>query len=242
MQKYYFKIMKTLSISSISSIVSLLFLLTHTASGQSPEKSQLKAQTFQLDTLAEADKGQNTEYRIILPISGINTLDKRVRADVEKQKDDFLKEIYKMMEKKEYMKTFPAPSSFYAEPASVYSDEKLVSYLFHISYYHAGYAHPMNLQYSYNYNKKTEERIWLNDYFSLTTATDSSFLIESIAISVHQEPYFIKKLYEVDFNVEKDSISFNFDNYEIAPYSAGLIRGKVSKFNLKMLINDSYSK
>jgi hypothetical protein len=50
----------------------------------------------------------------------------------------------------------------------------------------------------------------------------------------------LHKLYDLDFNIEKDTISFNFSDYEIACYAEGLIQAKIHKKELYNKIRTNY--
>ncbi len=44
----------------------------------------------------------------------------------------------------------------------------------------------------------------------------------------------------MDFSMEKDTISFNFDDYEIARYAEGIIQARINKSLLKKYIKSNY--
>ncbi len=50
----------------------------------------------------------------------------------------------------------------------------------------------------------------------------------------------VTNLNEMDFNIEKDTISFNFDDYEIASYAEGIIQARINKSLLKKNIKSNY--
>lgn len=192
---------------------------------------------FTLDTFSTVDKERNTEIFISIPLSNIASIDSIVRAEIENQKNDFLKSLDRMIHEDKRILSAPK-SNFYVELISVYQDDKLISYCFIISYYHAGAAHPMTMYYSSNYNMKSKRKIGFGDYFNLNTKADTLFFTNIISQAINRKGVHVSNLQNIDMNIEKDTISFNFDAYELTSYAAGIIRGRISKNELKDKIKD----
>ena len=70
---------------------------------------------------------------------------------------------------------------------------------------------------------------------------NTTFFTDIITRSIRNEDVFLWELYDsLGFNIEKDTISFNFSCYEIANYAEGLIRAKIHKKELYDKINTKY--
>ena len=65
-------------------------------------------------------------------------------------------------------------------------------------------------------------------------------MTDIITKSIGREGIFVNELNNIDFNIEQDTISFNFDNYEIASYGAGIIQGRIQKHKLNEKIKTTY--
>jgi hypothetical protein len=194
---------------------------------------------FRLDTIQKTDSERNLLIFISIPVSGIKQIDKVVFEEIEKQKNDFIQSLDEMI--KENSRILNTVSSYFqAEPISVYKDDKVTSILFIVSYYPAGAAHGMLMYYSFNFDNITQQRILFSDYFVLKNKADTVFMTDRITKSIKREGIFITELNNLDFNIEKDAISFNFDNYEIASYAEGILRGRIQKFKLYNKVKTTY--
>jgi hypothetical protein len=194
---------------------------------------------FLLDTLHNFDKSRNLETFISVPISGIIEVDNKVKTEIENQKSDFISSLDKMIkEDKEILTTIN--SDFHAEPISVYKGKKIISYLFIVSYYHGGAAHPMTMYYSFNFDFQTKQQIAFNDFFIIKTNADTLYFTDIITKAINREEVNVSKLKDIDFNIENDTISFNFDDYEIASYAEGVLRGRINRNKLNDRIRTTY--
>lgn len=181
---------------------------------------------FRLDTIQTNDTARNLSIFISIPVSGIKLLDKVVFDEIEKQKDDFTRSLDEMIKEDKGILS-SINSGFQAEPVSVYKDSKVTSILYIISYYHGGAAHPMTMYYSFNFDSKTQKRISFSDYFIVKNSADTAFMTDIITEAVGREGVFVSGLKDIDFNIEQDTISFNFDDYEIASYAEGIMQGRI---------------
>ena len=128
------------------------------------------------------------------------------------------------------------PSGFYVDPVSVFRDDKIISYCFIINSDHAGAAHPFTEYYSFNYDLKKNKPIAFSDYFNVHSKQDTQSFISNINRAIDRPNIEVDKLDGIDFNIEKDSVAFNFDDYEIASYAEGIIKAKVAKQTLKQFV------
>jgi hypothetical protein len=93
---------------------------------------------------------------------------------------------------------------------------------------------------SINFDGKTLKKISFGEYFSLNSAEDTNQMIQLITEKINRDGIRLSSLQNIDFNVEMDTISFNFDTYEIAGYASGTIRAKVEKKLLQRFIQKGY--
>lgn len=194
---------------------------------------------FRLDTIQKTDTARNLSIFISFPVSGMKQLDKVVFDEIEKQKNDFIRSLDLMIiEKKGRMSSIN--SDFQAEPVSVFKDGKVTSILYIVSYYHGGAAHPITMYYSFNFDNKTQKRISFSDYFIVKNLADTIFMTDLITKAIGREGVFVSNLKGIDFNIEQDTISFNFDDYEIASYADGIMQGRIHRQKLKNRIKGTY--
>ena len=194
---------------------------------------------FRLDTIQKTDTARNLSIFISIPVSGIKELDKVVFDEIEKQKNDFIRSLDQMIKEDDGILS-TINSDFQAEPVSVFKDCKVTSILYIVSYYHGGAAHPMTMYYSFNFDNKTQKRISFFDYFIIKNTADTVFMIELITRAIGREGVFVSNLKGIDFNIEQDTISFNFDDYEIASYAEGIMQGRIHRQKLNNKVKATY--
>ncbi len=194
---------------------------------------------FRLETIQKTDTARNLSIFISIPVSGIKQVDKVVFEEIEKQKDDFIRSLDQMIrEDKEILSSIN--SDFQAEPVSVFKDSIVTSILYIVSFYHSGAAHPMTMYYSFNFDNKLQKRISFSDYFIFKNLADTVFMTELITKAIGREGIFVSNLKCIDFNIEQDTISFNFDDYEIASYAEGIMQGRIHRKNLNDRVKKTY--
>lgn len=194
---------------------------------------------FRLDTIQKNDTTRNLSIFISIPISGIKQIDKILLDEIKKQKDDFIRSLDEIIKEDKGILS-SINSDFHAEPISVFKDNKVTSILYIVSYYHSGAAHPMTMYYSFNFNSKTLKRISFSDYFNVKIKVDTAFMTDQITRAIGRQGVFVSDLKEIDFNIEQDTISFNFDDYEIASYAEGIIQGRIHRQKLNEKIKATY--
>jgi hypothetical protein len=183
-----------------------------------------------LDTLIYTDSAANTEVYSFIPMAGIAALDTAVKSAIEKKRTDFIRYAHGVINGDSIFYGFG--SEFTTEILSVHRDEKLISYLFKIIYYHPAMSQPVSNYYSYNFNSRNNKQIMFGDYFIADTKADTAFLVGQLTNSIKRQRLSIDKLHEIDFAIKNVSIVFGFDEYEIAPYAVGAIEAKVAKQTL----------
>jgi hypothetical protein len=65
-------------------------------------------------------------------------------------------------------------------------------------------------------------------------------MTELITKAIGREGVFVSNLNGIDFNIEQDTISFNFDDYEIASYAEGIMQGRIHRQKLNDRIKTTY--
>ena len=196
-----------------------------------------------LDTVLVEDTTLALTCSVILPIQkdvkwqNANVL---LRKQIEKGVKEFIASVRKLLIKYPDNK-FSAVSSIYeVTPEQIYVDSMLISYCLEIMYQHAGAVHPMMKYYSFNYDKKKNRQIIFADYFDVKTKQDSLWLIGGISERVLSAEY-LDKVYDYDFNVTDSTVSFNFDDYEIASYANGVARATFEKDSVRRYIRPYYN-
>lgn len=219
-------------ITNLLSIVLIITALNFTTSCNKTNTNSKWRSEIRLDTLSMKDSAANCEVLIVTHVCNIPEFDTCVKNELLKQKDQFIENLLKPKFSPDETHP-PFISSFMASPSSIYSDRKIVSYSFTVFNYMAGAAHPMTYYYSFNFDKKKKTKIGFNDCFRLTSKTDTTALLDIINKAINRKGVSLDSIYELDFNFIKDTISFNFDCYEVACYAEGIIQGKVAVKDLK---------
>lgn len=203
--------------------------------------------SFVLDNTFQFDSLRHAEIQIVLPkcINNPN-LNRLVSLYFGKRLQNFIASLDTLIQQDSSM-LIAVPSGFYVDPVSVYSDSNIVSYCFIVSTDRAGNAHPFTEYYSFNYDRKANKQVKFFDYFHFTKKQDSASLKEMIANSIYKANPDVNKtfidfdrLYDIDFNVDADSIAFNFDDYEIGSYALGIVKAKANKESLKQFVKNEY--
>lgn len=194
---------------------------------------------IKLDSIKISDEKRKLEIFILIPVSGISKLDKVLRNELENRKDDFIESVDKRI-KEDNGQMSEIGSDFYVDLVSAFKYKDIISYCFTISSYHGGAAHPMTIYYSFNYDVKREKKITFSDYFNVESRKDTIFLTDLMTRAINTENITVTNLKDMDFNIEKDTISFNFDDYEIASYAEGIIQARINKSILNKNIKSNY--
>jgi hypothetical protein len=205
---------------------------------QAQEKLKLP-EGIKLDSIIFSDEKRKLEIFILIPVSGISKLDKALRIELENRKNNFIESVDKRIEEDKGQMS-EIGSDFDVNLVSAYKDKDIISYCFVISFYHGGAAHPMTIYYSFNYDLKREKKITFSDYFNVESTKDTIFLTDLMTKAINTENISVTNLNDMDFNIEKDTISFNFDDYEIASYAEGIIQARINKSLLKKNIKSNY--
>lgn len=121
-----------------------------------------------------------------------------------------------------------------------------------VSEYYLGAAHPNNYSYSLNYNLNKAEEINLGNLFSVNQNQYLSRLSDLVLLDLEKQfedleimpdASMLKSGTEAkednfkNFNLSQESLIFNFDQYQIAPYAAGEFKVVIPFSDLSDIIN-----
>jgi hypothetical protein len=202
-------------------------------------QKEIGKREFKIDTIKTEDKKHKFEVFLTIPISGISNLDSIVRNDILNEKNWFEEEIKERIAEDDG-KMSELFSDYNCGLLSLFEDKKFISYSFTNSQYFAGAAHGMTRYISYNYELKRNKLVIFNEFFNLKSEKDSIFLMNLMTRRIALENVEVNTFENMDFNLTNDSISFNFDDYEIASYAEGAIQVKIGKNEIANLINKNY--
>lgn len=167
---------------------------------------------------------------------------KKLASYITSRRKSFLARLYQRQAEDTALKE-AIGSEFTVWPYEIYKDQQLFSCLLVIETYYAGSFHPVMEYYSFNYDLREEKEIHFADYFSLPSKSDSTALLNLINRSFG-DTLNIKapKCYAFDFDLNDAAIIFNFDDYEVAGYGAGMQRAPFCKEDLLPFIKPVYRK
>ncbi len=195
---------------------------------------------IKLDSIKHYDKQRNTQFLLYFPITNIISLDTGIKNELLRQKDDFIKNVDEMRKENGDDFISSLTNEFTAVPISIFKNQKLTSYLFGISFYHSGAPHPVSFYYSYNFDNDKQTKIIFKDYFKITSKADTAYYCDLITKAINRDGISVGEIKNIDFNIEQDTISFNFDVYEIGSYADGIMQGRVEKKKLFNRIKTTY--
>lgn len=202
-------------------------------------------QGFKLVHIKRFDKKRNAQIDVTFPRSVVSTeYDKKITLYFRRRINRFLRSLDSAIRDNAWILN-GVQSEFYVEPVSIYKNRKLISYCFIVDTDRSGWFHSITEYYSFNYDLLQKKQINFFNFFDVKSRQDSAFFVNKInAVIKNNKEYNgidgVEKMYDIDFNLEKDSINFNFDDYEIAGYAAGIIKLKVDKKNLLQKIKKEY--
>lgn len=203
---------------------------------------------FSEDSIVYVDRAHNISYFMEIPISSFPAFQEFLEARVDMITKVMSERAEKRnLEIKEVVTDdtillgieLSRMKSFDLYPQFVYQDPTCISMRFCSTWYEGG-AHGLPEYYVINFDKQTGSEINFNDFFQLTSVQDSQLFVDLINEGLQNPQLSIIEAYPVKFNIEGDSISFNFDAYELESYAFGMPRAYVTKSELGSLINEKY--
>jgi len=209
--------------------------------------SNIQASVFPLDSIKIENKEKRAVFKIVTLKTGNDFFDDIVKDSLVSMNNEFVNEISKEFlanidsMAKEGSNRAKEPSYFYAKPVQVWTNNNLVSCSFIIKKYLVESSHPVDSYCSFNFDRIKLKLIAFNDYFVIKSKTDSVFLINELKNAIDEsKEVTLNKIYGFDFAIIKDTIKFNFGDYEIGPYVNGTIQASILKNDLMKIINKSY--
>ena len=192
-----------------------------------------------LERINSYDSSRFLTIELVLPKTDTKQLQHAfglLTSIIEKEKNNFIDTI----EPDERMSEAASGNHFGVYPNELYKDDKILSFLFVISYYNAGAAHPFSMYYTFNYNIQDQRQIRFEDFFTFKSNRDKEDLIKLINLGFEDESIKVDKFYDFDFNINASTVTFNFDNYEVASYAFGLQRATINRNQIENYINSIY--
>jgi len=169
------------------------------------------------------------KYSVDIPKSEIKKLDDIINNEISKFKKGFEESqdsgevSFKTIEK--------------------YKDDKIISYLLQIDQWGSNMPHP-NLSFiSFNYSIESNKLISFNDYFRLDNKSDSLYLIQQIKdnLDIDVDALLLgdeSLLKYPAFNIQENSVQFNYGDYGITSYNDGCQTVKIDKKKLTKVIRN----
>lgn len=195
-------------------------------------------------------KDASIEVQLKIPqITGLGSLEIQEKINSQLQKDalSFKNEIEEMaQEYSEETKKFGFPSISYAAFTDYKVNYNKNSFLsLYVDYYrYTGGAHGSTLRKCYNFNLKTGEALNLKDLFKEDLNYKEIINKEiSSKIEKHKEIYFSSDFQGISdnqcFSIDGNNLIIYFQQYDIAPYAAGIPEFKIplSNFKSKIVFN-----
>jgi hypothetical protein len=178
---------------------------------------------------------------IILPKTSLKELQDPftlLYSILEKEKLKFIETI----DPDPRMRKAASGNYFSIRPIELYKDDKIISFLFEISFAHAGAAHPRSEYYTFNYHLQKQKPLLFADYFNVETDKDKEALVQLMNSEFNDENIKVNSFYEFDFNITENAVTFNFDNYEITSYAMGMPRIEINKKLIRNFVMSEYLK
>jgi hypothetical protein len=195
---------------------------------------------FYIDSIIIKDEKLQITYDIDIPIFKSDSIfTSIIQNKVQTHKKQFTHRVAELIAEDSTMLN-SVGSFFSASPASIYEDSSITSVCYIFSTYFAGNVHGLTIYTSLNFDRKLKCLIDFENYFTLSSHLDSITMKDLINKAINRPSVGINKIHKMDFSLIKDSISFNFGDYEIASYAEGIIQAHVSRQLLKPYINKVY--
>jgi hypothetical protein len=139
-------------------------------------------------------------------------------------------------------------NTFDATPINYYNDDHIVSIRYIFSSMNAGAVHGVTGMQSFNYDKHRNQPITRDDYFKFATKADTNRIIKILdeeflelreSVTLENNGWEFYGLSHLDFNIRKDSVCFNFGDYQLGQ-GPGMLEYRVAKSRLGGLIREGY--
>ncbi|MEL6134332.1 MAG: hypothetical protein AAFR59_13295, partial [Bacteroidota bacterium] len=195
---------------------------------------------FSIDSIQYVDEGHKISYQMEIPVSKypghqrwIDMKLDEVKKELEARADRATTHLKKSLsdDPLRLEAALARGYSFDLHPQSVYQDALCVSLRFLGTWYEGG-PHGLSQYYTFNFDPRTETEVQFETYFQLISAQDSQQFIALVNKGFQNPNLALEEFYPFDFNIEQDSVSFNFDTYELGPYALGMPRSYLGKAKL----------
>jgi hypothetical protein len=183
---------------------------------------------FKIDTIKINDDKRGLTVLLTIPVSNVYSFDTLVRHAIIREKDDFVDEV----EERYADDSTDTGFDYSTLLESAYRNKNIISYNFASSQYYNGAVHGMSVYRSFTFDVNKGRLLTFEDCFALRTKKDTLSLIKLLTKRVNVFGASVETIKGLHFHFTKDSITFNFDDYEIASYAQGMLQ---AKFALKEL-------
>lgn len=197
----------------------------------------------------EGRKNINVSYPELQSQKNLLVINQTIKQEMEKIISNFKKKL------SDWDDT-GAPEKAYSALQIDYQTKLLnnsfVSLYFTISENLAGAAHPNNYSLSLNFNLETNKKIELDDLFKTEDYLTkiSELVVADLTKQFEERDISMNQTFESgtapttenyeNFNITYQGISFNFDQYQLAPYAAGSFRALILYDALKDDLEDKF--
>lgn len=187
---------------------------------------------FTIDTVKIDDAKRGLTVLLTIPVSGESSFDTLVRHAITSEEEAFVAEV----DERYAADSTDTGYDFSALLASAYRTKQLVSYNFICSQYFNTAVHGVSVYRSFTYDLKQKRLATFNDYFLLRTKKDTLAFIDLLTTRVNEPGASVEQVEGLHFHFTQDSVTFNFDEYEIASYAQGLLQAKFALKELKRFV------
>jgi hypothetical protein len=184
---------------------------------------------FRIDTVKVDDAKRGLTVLVTVPVSKVYAFDTLVRGALMKDEERFVAEVDERYEVDSTDRGF----DYSALLVSAYRTKKIISYNFLCSKYFNTSVHGMSVYRSFTYDLDQKRLATFDDYFQLRTKKDTVAFIKLLTNRINEPGASVETVEGLHFHFTQDSVTFNFDEYEIASYAQGLLQAKFAWKELK---------
>jgi hypothetical protein len=184
---------------------------------------------FRIDTVKVDDAKRGLTVMVTVPVANVYAFDTLVRSALMKDEEGFVAEVDERYE----VDSTDTGFDYSALLVSAYRSKKIISYNFLCSHYFNTAVHGMSVYRSFTYDLDQKRLVTFDDYFALRTKKDTLAFIDLLTKRVNEPGASVETVEGLHFHFTQDSITFNFDDYEIASYAQGLLQAAFSLKELK---------
>jgi hypothetical protein len=187
---------------------------------------------FTIDTVKVEDAKRGLTVLLTIPVSKVYAFDTLVRHAIMNDEEGFVAEV----DERFAIDSTDRGFDYSALLVSAYRSQKIISYNFLCSQYFNTAVHGMSVYRSFTYDLDQKRLATFDDYFILRTKKDTLAFIKLLTKRVNQTGASVENVEGLHFHFTQDSVTFNFDEYEVASYAQGLLQAKFGLKELKRFV------